>query len=597
MNQATALKLLKSGKNVFLTGSAGAGKTYTLNQYIEYLKARKVPVAVTASTGIAATHMNGMTIHTWSGIGIKDVLTDHDLKNLKDRKYLRDHIEKAQVLIIDEISMLHARQLDLVNQVLKYIKDNDQPFGGMQVIVAGDFFQLPPVGKSGESNRDKFAFMSAAWLEAGFNICYLTEQHRQQDNQLNVILNEIRLGQISSQSISALKSTMHQTLDSDITRLFTHNMDVDQINEQHLDALKGKAHHFYAQTEGNEKLVMTLTGSVRAPQDLILKKGAKVMFVKNNFEEGYINGSLGEVTGFIKDDEFGELPEVKLRDGSKMLVAPAEWSINNEQGKAIASFKQIPLRHAWAITVHKSQGMTLEAAEIDLTQTFEKGQGYVALSRLKTLNGLRLLGFNQTALELDSLAMKADQRFQQLSNEAEALWQDRDTTLVHDDFIKKCGGTINPKDIARFEKRLKQKAGASISASTLEQTRELYEKGLDIEEIALARSLTIATVINHLAKLYEQSKTPKTADTKATAAKNSDSKTTEQPAEHELDFERIKPQKEVLQAVSRAVKLIKKQNVPESFNEDGSIRLRSLVDALNGDMGYNDVRLALMFIN
>lgn len=592
MKQSTALNILKSGKNVFLTGSAGAGKTYTLNQYIEYLKARKVPVAVTASTGIAATHMNGMTIHTWSGIGIKDVLTDQDLKNLKDRKYLRDHIEKAQVLIIDEISMLHARQLDLVNQVLKYIKDTDEPFGGMQVIVAGDFFQLPPVGKSGESNRDKFAFMSAAWLEAGFNICYLSEQHRQQDNQLNIILNEIRLGQISQHSIKTLQSTQQHPLDSDITRLFTHNVDVDQINEQHLDGLKGKAHHFHAQTDGNEKLVMTLTSSVRAPQDLMLKKGAKVMFVKNNFEEGYINGSLGEVIGFSKDDEFGELPEVKLRDGTKMVVSPAEWSINNEQGKAIASFKQIPLRHAWAITVHKSQGMTLEAAEIDLSQTFEKGQGYVALSRLKSLEGLRLLGFNQKALELDSLAMKADQRFQQLSAEAESVWQDRDTTLVHDDFIKKCGGTTNPKDIARYEKRLKQKAGTGISASTLEQTRELYEKGLDIEEIALARGLTIATVINHLAKLYEQ------ANTKSGGSKSNSKETNATETENvgELNFERIKPQKEVLQAVSRAVKQVKKQNLPESFNEDGSIRLRSLVDALNNEMGYNDVRLALMFI-
>ena len=120
MKQETALKLLKAGENVFLTGSAGAGKTYTLNQYINYLKARKVPVAITASTGIAATHMNGMTIHTWAGIGIKEYLTDSDLKSLKERKYLRDHIEKAKVLIIDEVSMLHARQLNLVNQVLKY---------------------------------------------------------------------------------------------------------------------------------------------------------------------------------------------------------------------------------------------------------------------------------------------------------------------------------------------------------------------------------------------------------------------------------------------------------------------------------------------
>ena len=135
MKQETALKLLKAGENVFLTGSAGAGKTYTLNQYIQYLKSRKIPVAITASTGIAATHMNGMTIHTWAGIGIKDQLTENDLKRMKERKYLREHLEKVQVLIIDEISMLHAKQFNLVNQVLQYFKGSAEAFGGIQVLL------------------------------------------------------------------------------------------------------------------------------------------------------------------------------------------------------------------------------------------------------------------------------------------------------------------------------------------------------------------------------------------------------------------------------------------------------------------------------
>lgn len=570
MQQSTALNILKSGQNIFLTGSAGAGKTYTLTQYIKYLKVRKVPVAVTASTGIAATHMNGMTIHTWAGIGIKDELTDADLKKLKERKYLRDHIEKAKVLIIDEISMLHARQFNLVNQVLKYFKDDSKPFGGMQVIVAGDFFQLPPVGRQGESNRDKFAFMSDAWLEANFNICYLTEQHRQEDNYLDQILNEIRRGQISSESITALKTTKQNLLAEDITRLFTHNADVDSINEQHLQAIKTKAHVFEADLEGNEKLLMTLQGSVRAPEQLVLKKNAKVMFVKNNFDEGYINGSLGEVVGFVKDEEHGELPEVKLRDGTVMAVAPTEWSIENEQGKAIASFKQIPLRHAWAITVHKSQGMTLEAAEIDLSQTFEKGQGYVALSRLKSLNGLRLLGFNNNALELDSLAMKADARFQELSGQAEQEWQDKDAKILHDNFIKLNGGTLNPAEIARQEKRLDKDKAAEHSESTLALTQTLYEQGLDIEEIAQQRSLTRATIINHLAKLYEQG----TAQS----------------------LERIKPDDEVLKVITKVYKKIKKENLPESFDANGNIRLRTLYEALDEQYGYNDIRLALIFI-
>ena len=240
MKQETALKLLKAGENVFLTGSAGAGKTYTLNQYINYLKARKVPVAVTASTGIAATHMNGMTIHTWAGIGIKDHLSDDDLKRMKERKYLKEHLENAQVLIIDEISMLHAKQLNLVNQVLKYFKESDEAFGGIQVIVAGDFFQLPPVGKNDERNRDKFCFMSDAWVEAKFRVCYLTEQHRQDDEILNQILNAIRAQDIQQVHTQALLQSRQQDIGDTFTRLYTHNMDVDNINFQHLNEIESQ---------------------------------------------------------------------------------------------------------------------------------------------------------------------------------------------------------------------------------------------------------------------------------------------------------------------------------------------------------------------
>ena len=390
---------------MFLTGSAGAGKTYTLNQYIHYLKARKVPVAITASTGIAATHMNGMTIHTWAGIGIKDHLTDDDLKRMKERKYLKEHLENAQVLVIDEISMLHAKQLNLVNQVLKYFKESDEAFGGIQVIVAGDFFQLPPVGRNGEANRDKFCFMSDAWVEAKFRVCYLTEQHRQDDEILNQILNAIRAQSIQTEHLQALHQSRTHDIGETFTRLYTHNMDVDNINYQHLNEIDNEGHQFNAVLDGNEKLLETLKSSVRARKNSHLKT-CQSDVCKNNFDMGYINGSLGEVIGFEEDDENGLLPKVKLTDGTTLLVAPETWSIENEAGKVIASFQQIPLRLAWAITIHKSQGMTLEAAEINLMHTFEKGQGYVALSRLKSLTGLKLLGFNEQALELDSLVVK-----------------------------------------------------------------------------------------------------------------------------------------------------------------------------------------------
>src|SRR5690554_3920808 len=192
MDQDNALAIMKSGQNVFLTGSAGTGKSYVLNKYIEYLKIRKVPVAVTASTGIAATHMNGMTIHSWSGIGVKEKLSKANLLTMKTKQYLKKGIDRTRVLIVDEISMLHANQLNLVNQVLKFFKDNEEPFGGIQVVFSGDFFQLPPIGNPGEKSRDKFAFMSNAWVEAKPLVCYLHEQHRQESNRLNQILNEIR---------------------------------------------------------------------------------------------------------------------------------------------------------------------------------------------------------------------------------------------------------------------------------------------------------------------------------------------------------------------------------------------------------------------
>ena len=204
MNQEKALSVLKSGSNVFLTGSAGTGKTYVLNQYIKYLKARKVPVSITASTGIAATHLQGTTIHAWSGIGIKDSLSTRNLRDLKEKKYLKKNIDKSRVLIIDEISMLHKKQFDLVNEVLQFFRETQDAFGGIQLVLCGDFFQLPPIGNSSEVNKDKFCFMSQAWLDAKLSICYLTDQFRQTDSKLDKILNEIRSGYVSPHSIELL---------------------------------------------------------------------------------------------------------------------------------------------------------------------------------------------------------------------------------------------------------------------------------------------------------------------------------------------------------------------------------------------------------
>lgn len=440
MEQEKALSFLKSGKNVFLTGSAGTGKTYVLNQFIQHLKDAKIDVAITASTGIAATHIKGTTIHAWSGIGVKQVLSEKDLVYLKKQKSIRDRFNKVKVLIIDEISMLHRKQLNSLDQLLSFCRDSNAAFGGLQLVLCGDFFQLPPIGNYGELSRDKFAFMAEAWQKASFTICYLTQQYRQQNNALTDVLNEIRRNTVSSTSIQCLQTAKHTTFANGVepTKLYTHNQDVDSINAKHLQALDGKNRYFKAKTKGEKALVANLKRSVLTKDDMPLKIGAKVMFVKNNPEKNFINGTLGEVIDYTS---LG-FPLVKTFSGEKITATTEEWTITNENGQTLASYIQIPLRLAWAITVHKSQGMTLDAAELDLSKTFERGQGYVALSRLRSLDQLRLIGFNSTSLEVDRLALKADVRFQELSNEADNELTNDQLLTLSKAFIRSVGGRV-----------------------------------------------------------------------------------------------------------------------------------------------------------
>lgn len=500
MNQSKALAILKSGRNVFLTGSAGAGKTYVLNQYINYLKEHKMGVAVTASTGIAATHMNGMTIHSWAGIGIKDQISINQMAKLKEKKYFREKMDNVKVLIVDEISMLHRNQLDLVNRVLKFFKGNELAFGGIQVVFSGDFFQLPPIGNDEESSRQKFAFMSDAWLQAEPVICYLTEQHRQSENDLNFILNEIRNGEVSQRSIDLLESRVefHPDEGEQETKLFTHNADVDRINKTYLEQIGSSSKYFPAVLKGSEGLLEMLKRSVLAPENLELKTGAQVMFIKNNYEIGYVNGTLGRVTGFTDKGN----PLVKTRDNDLIEAKAETWAIEDETGKPLASYVQIPLRLAWAITVHKSQGMTLDAAMIDLSRAFEKGQGYVAISRLRDLSGLKLRGLNQTALEVDELAMRADFRFRELSQEWDDSLDEKELTHEFKSFILNHGGITDKKELAKQKEKLTQK-GKVEKVSTYQLTKKLVEQKLTIDQMSESRGLGTGTILSHLIHIAE----------------------------------------------------------------------------------------------
>ncbi len=405
MDQALALEIMLSGESVLLTGPAGAGKTFVLNQFIRLAKAEGLHVSVTATTGLAATHLGGTTIHAWAGIGVMDALPNGFAEHIS--KGRREIIEKTDILVIDEISMLHDYRLDMVDMACRLVrKKPDVPFGGIQVIMSGDFFQLPPINRD-DSRAGGFVVYSNAWRDLDPTICYLEEQHRQDDEKLLGILNALRDGDIRRHHAEQLMARTEVTPpEGDMTELHTTNIDVDRINEAKLRELEGDELTYEQSTTGAANYVESLQRSVLAPAQLKLREGALVMAVKNAADRKYANGSLGTVIDF---DVLTNYPIVEFRNGKTVTMMPDTWELRDGDKKR-ASISQVPLRLAWAITVHKSQGMTLDAARIDLTKAFVEGMGYVALSRVKNLDNLYLAGINRMALRVSEDARSINEQ-------------------------------------------------------------------------------------------------------------------------------------------------------------------------------------------
>ncbi|HOX91001.1 MAG TPA: AAA family ATPase [Candidatus Paceibacterota bacterium] len=559
MTQEQALRIMKTGVNVYLTGSAGSGKTYLLNKYIKYLESHGVPVAVTASTGIAATHMNGMTIHSWSGLGIKDHLDERELEKLEERKYLWKRFDKARVLIIDEISMLEGKQLEMVERICRRFKRNDKPFGGLQVILSGDFFQLPPVRK-GEDKDGEIIPKSKVWQILNPAVCYLEEQFRQKDDILTGILNKIRSNQIEEGDYQILEKRIGVNISAfKPTKLYTHNADVDLINEKELAEINEQEITFVMTGDGPLNLVEILKKSSIATEVLKMKKGAEIMCIKNNFEMGYVNGSRGKIVDFELDTRY---PVVELYSGQRVTLKPESWSIE-EEGRIKASIKQIPLRLAWAITIHKSQGMSLDNAEIDLGKTFTYGMGYVALSRVRTLEGIILKSLDKKALLVDPRVLEVDRELKNQSAQNKILFtklSSQEQQKLENDFILKMGGEIE------ISKNRKTNRGVrDTKISTLEETKKLLESGLKIKEIAKERNLTTETILSHIEKIVASN--PK------------------------IKKSQIKPQSEIIKLVKRAQSKIKNKE------DKGKLKpIKELLEKEGHDISYLDIRLARLFI-
>lgn len=396
MKQDKALQILLAGANVMLTGPAGSGKSYLLMEFIKAAKKKRKKVVVTATTGLAAAHLGGQTIHSWSGIGLGTELHEDYIYMMSEQR--KKAIRKTDVLIIDEISMMHNYNLDMVDQALRIIRENDEPMGGIQLIMCGDFFQLPPVAQGGGG---KFVTESQVWGKLDLSVCYLEEQHRAEDLRLQEILNAMRAGNMRQRHLDWLLKRMSLAPQGDVTRLYTTNSDVDALNVAELQKVPGDSHYYLRTSRGTWQAIQDLQKNVLAPEVLELKLGALVMAVKNDPEGRYANGSTGHVVSFT-DEGF---PIVNFK--YPVVVYPDEWEKKSGE-RTVAGITQIPLRLAYAITVHKSQGMTLDAAELDLSKAFVEGMGYVGLSRVKNLDNLYLKGINQRALMVSREAQRID---------------------------------------------------------------------------------------------------------------------------------------------------------------------------------------------
>ena len=370
MTQAEALTILKTGANVYLTGEPGSGKTHTINAFVDWLRSCGIEPSITAATGIAATHVAGMTLHSWSGIGIAESLSPADVDRIATKEHIAKRIQKAKVLIIEEISMLSAATFEMADAICREVRRVEKPFGGLTAILVGDFFQLPPISRG----RDAvFAYESSVWRELNLITCYLTEQYRQDDTAFLSVLSAIRSGDVEEMHYEQLRTRRvpregeeGEEMPADAPKLFSHNADVDRINADELAKLKGAVQKFRMSAKGKDSLVEGLKRGCLSPEVLELKEGAAVMFTKNSPQGKFVNGTLGVVTGFAADG----MPIVKTKDGRTITTEPMEWQME-EQGKVKASVSQIPLRLAYAMTVHKSQGMSMDAAIMDLSRAFE----------------------------------------------------------------------------------------------------------------------------------------------------------------------------------------------------------------------------------
>uniref|UniRef100_A0A1B0B7Q8 ATP-dependent DNA helicase PIF1 n=1 Tax=Glossina palpalis gambiensis TaxID=67801 RepID=A0A1B0B7Q8_9MUSC len=392
--QMEVLRACTSGKNVFFTGSAGTGKSFLLRKIISALPPDGT--VSTASTGVAACLISGVTLHGFAGIGSGEASLQRCYE-LASRPSSAQAWRKCKRLIIDEISMVDGEFFDKIEAVARHVRRNDRPFGGIQLILCGDFLQLPPVTKRNptlgnvDAQQQRFCFQSNAWEKCIEFVFELKDVHRQSDPEFIKILNHIRIGHVNEGITKRLIATSKQIIESNgilATQLCSHTNDADCINETKLENLAGEKVLFKAE-DSDAHMTKQLDAQVQVTSELYLKVNAQVMLLKNvNISSGLVNGARGVVVRIEKG-----LPVVRFKNNMEYTCKQEKWIIKTPSGGTVTR-RQVPLKLAWAFSIHKSQGLTLDCVEMSLSKVFEAGQAYVALSRAKSLDSLRILDFD-----------------------------------------------------------------------------------------------------------------------------------------------------------------------------------------------------------
>lgn len=394
--QEAVLSAVLGGKNVFFTGSAGTGKSFLLKRIIGSLPPRST--FATASTGVAACHIGGTTLHSFAGIGSGSTPLQQCIE-LAQRPRVLQHWTSCQHLIIDEISMVEAQFFDKLESVARSVRRSTEPFGGIQLIVCGDFLQLPPVSKGKE--KASFCFQAHCWRKVIQLNLELTEVRRQTDQSFISLLQAVRVGRVTEEVTAKLLQSAYHQIERDgilATRLCTHKDDVELTNDNKLQQLPGSARVFEA-LDSDPALVRTIDAHSPVGRIIQLKVGAQVMLTKNlDVARGLVNGARGVVVDF-EHGKHGN-PRVRFLCGVTEVLKPERWVFKSGGGIHL-SRQQLPLKLAWAISIHKSQGMTLDCVEISLARVFESGQAYVALSRARSLEGLRVMDFDPHVVRAD----------------------------------------------------------------------------------------------------------------------------------------------------------------------------------------------------